>query len=92
MLKVDLTDNKMKNHRGEKWTDIRIQGNSIAQDAKITREGLSSHLKALIPLSPPGRLTIDNWFKNNTEYLAIKGKGQCVPANLSNWKKFAIDP
>ncbi len=58
MFKVDLTDSKMRNHRGEDWTDMRIKGNSIVQDAKITREGLSGHLKALMPLSPPGRFTI----------------------------------
>ena len=92
MFKVDLTDNKMRNHRGADWTDIRIEGDSIIQDTKITREGLTAHLKGLIPLSPPGQFIIDNWFKNTTEYQVIKGEGKCFPTNLSNWNKFAIDP
>ena len=92
MFKVNLTDNKMRNHRGADWTDIRIEGDSIIQDTKITREGLTAHLKGLMPLRPPGRFIIDNWFKNTTEYQVIKGEGKCFPTNLSNWKKFAIDP
>ena len=92
MFKVDLTDNKMRNHRGEDWTDIQIKGDSRVQDTKITRKGLSGRLKALMPLSPPGRFTIENWFKNTTEYQVIKGEGKCLPTNLSNWKEFAIDP
>mgnify|MGYP006952594158 FL=1 len=92
MFKVNLTDNKMRNHRGADWTDIRIEGDSIVQDTKITREDLTAHLKGLMPLSPPGRFIIDNWFKNTTEYQVIKGEGKCFPTNLSNWKKFAIDP
>ena len=92
MFKVNLIDNKMRNHRGADWTDIRIEGDSIIQDTKIAREGLTAHLKGLMPLSPPGRFIIDNWFKNTTEYQVIKGEGKCFPTNLSNWKKFAIDP
>ena len=92
MFKVNLTDNKMRNHRGADWTDIRIEGDSIIQDTKITREGLTAHLKGLMPLSPPGQFIIDNWFKNTTEYQVIKGEGKCLPTNLSNWTKFAIDP
>ena len=92
MFKVNLTDNKMRNHRGGDWTYIRLEGDSIVQDTKITREGLTGHLKALMPLSPPGQFTIDNWFKNNTEYQVIKGEGKCFATKLSNWKKFAIDP
>ena len=92
MFKVNLTDNKMRNHRGADWTDIRIEGDSIIQDTKIVREGLTAHLKGLMPLSPPGRFIIDNWFKTTIEYQVIKGEGKCFPTNLSNWKKFAIDP
>ena len=92
MFKVNLTDNKMRNHRGADWTGIRIEGDSIVQDTKITREDLTAHVKGLMPLSPPGRFIIDNWFKNTTEYQVIKGEGKCFPTNLSNWKKFAIDP
>ena len=92
MFKVNLIDNKMRNHRGADWTDIRIEGDSIIQDTKIAREGLTAHLKGLMPLSPPGRFIIDNWFKTTIEYQVIKGEGKCFPTNLSNWTKFAIDP
>ena len=92
MFKVDLTDNKMRNHRGAEWSDIRVKGQSIIQDTKINREGLNAHIRALMPLSPPGPFSIDNWFKNATEYQVIKGEGQCRPADLSIWEKIAVDP
>ena len=91
MFKVDLSKSLFRNHRAPEWIRISVVGNTIVQDTKINREGFSSHVKGVLPLNPPGPISIDNWFRNTTEYRVIKGKGDCRKTDSSTWEKLAVD-
>ena len=91
MFKVDLSKSLFRNHRAPEWIRISVVGNTIVQDTKINGEGFSAHVKGVLPLNPPGSISIDNWFRNTTEYRVIKGKGDCRKTDLSTWEKLAVD-
>ena len=91
MFKVDLSKSLFRNHRAPEWIRISVVGNTIVQDTKINREGFSSHVKGVLPLNPPGPISIDNWFRNTTEYRVIRGKGDCRKTDSSTWEKLAVD-
>ena len=91
MFKVDLSKSLFRNHRAPEWIRISVVGNTIVQDTKINREEFSSHVKGVLPLNPPGPISIDNWFRNTTEYRVIRGKGDCRKTDSSTWEKLAVD-
>lgn len=91
MFKVDLSKSLFRNHRAPEWIRISVVGNTIVQDTKINGEGFSAHVKGVLPLNPPGSISIDNWFRNTTEYRVIKGKGDCRKTDSSTWGKLAVD-
>ena len=91
MFKVDLSKSLFRNHRAPEWIRISVVGNTIVQDTKINREGFSAHVKGVLPLNPPGPISIDNWFRNTTEYRVIRGKGDCRKTDSSTWEKLAVD-
>ena len=83
MFKVDLSKNLFRNNRDPEWDRIGVIGNTIVQDKKISREGFSARLRGVLPLNPPGPISIDNWFKNTTEHQVIKAKGDCRKTDSS---------
>ena len=91
MFKVNLSKSLFRNNRDPEWDRISVIGNTIVQDKKINREGFSAHIRGVLPLNPPGPFSIDNWFKNTTEYQVIKGKGDCRKIDSSKWQKFAVN-
>ena len=91
MFKVDLSKKLFRNHRIPEWSRFRVNGTTIIQDTKINREGFSAHVRGVLPLNPPGPISIDNWFKNTTEHQVIQGEGDCRKTNSSTWEKLAVD-
>ena len=91
MFQVDLSKSLFRNHRDPEWAQMSVDGNTIVQDTKINGEGFSAHVKGVLPLNPPGSISIDNWFRNTTEYRVIKGKGDCRKTDSSTWEKLAVD-
>ena len=91
MFKVDLSKSVFRNNRDPEWSPIRVTGNTIVQDTKISREGFSAHIRGILPLDPPGPMSIDNWFKSTTEYQVIKGEGECRKTDSSKWEKLAVN-
>ena len=76
-FKVDLTNNKMRNHHNTVWSDIRIEGNQIVQDEPDYGKGYFGQIRGVMPLNLPGPATVHNWFKSKSEYEEIKAEGEC---------------
>ena len=80
-FKVDLTNNKMRNHLNTIWSDIRIEGNQIVQDEEDNGKGYTGQIRGVMPLNPPGPATVHNWLKSKSEHEVIKAEGECREIN-----------
>lgn len=91
MFEVDLSKSLFRNHRDPEWVQMSVDGNTIVQDTKYDREGFTARVRGVLPLNPPGQITIDNWFKTTTEYQVVKGKGDCKMSDSSTWNEINVD-
>ena len=91
MFEVDLSKSLFRNHRDPEWVQMSFDGNTIVQDTKYDREGFTARVRGVLPLNPPGQITIDNWFKTTTEYQVVKGKGDCKMSDSSTWNEINVD-
>ncbi|WP_186479527.1 hypothetical protein [Synechococcus sp. NOUM97013] len=91
MFEVDLSKSLFRNHRDPEWVQMSVDGNTIVQDTKYDREGFTARVRGVLPLNPPGQITIDNWFKTTTEYQVVKGKGDCKMSDSSAWNEINVD-
>ena len=90
MFEVDLSKGRFRNHRDPEWVQMSVDGITIVQDTKYDREGFAARVRGVLPLNPPGPISIDNWFKTTTQYQVVKGKGDCKQSDSSTWKEINV--
>ena len=76
-FKINLTEQKARSHKDPVWADISVWGDLIIQYTQIDEGGIIGQIQAIMPLHPPGPISINNWFKTQTEYQVIHGEGDC---------------
>ena len=76
-FKINLTEQKARSHKDPVCADISVWGDLIIQYTQIDEGGIIGQIQATMPLNPPGPISINNWFKTQTEYQVIHGEGDC---------------
>jgi len=76
-FKINLTEQQARSHKDPVWADISVWGDLIIQYTQIDEGGIIGQIQAIMPLNPPGSISLNNWFKTQTEYQVIQGEGDC---------------
>ena len=85
VFKVDLTNKKLRNHMFPEWVDVRVEGDRIIQDLRITEGNQSLHSQGSLPLTLPGAISIHNQWRTPPELKVAKVEGRCAEIDSSRW-------
>ena len=85
VFKVDLTNKKLRNHMFPEWGDVRVEGDQIIQDTRLTEGNQSFHNQASFPLDLPGPISIHISWRLHQKLKVAKVEGRCTEIDSSRW-------
>ena len=89
MFEVDLSKVFSETIETQNGHKVLTETLSFKIQNTIGRDSL--RVRGVLPLNPPGQITIDNWFRTTTEYQVVKGNGDCKMSDSSTWKEINVD-
>ena len=77
LLKVDLTNKRLRNHVDPGWVDVTVEGDQIIQDTKITLGGTTAQTYTSFPITLPGPISIQYQRREPSQLIVANAEGEC---------------
>ena len=85
LIKVDLTNKKLRNHIVPEWVDVTVEGDQIIQDTSITVGNQTAQTYTSFPLNLPGPISIQYQRREPSQLIVAKAEGECRDIDSSTW-------
>ena len=85
--KVDLANSRTASAKDPGWEEVKIVYGVVVSDEESTEDGFDIKINASWQIVPPGRLTGDGSFINDTTSTTFKIRGMCKGIDKSEFEK-----